>query len=94
MKKEKNKILDIDTNTTSNNLLKFPKKVTNKNKPKKYESFIVVSETEDSIYSPQYEEIIKLDGGKIYVAEDEIREIVQDELAKYFNGVNFNKNES
>ena len=93
MKKEKKRILDYRNNTTSNNFKKFPKKITNKNKTKKYESFTVVSETGDSIYFPQYE-VIKLDGGQKYVAEDKIREIIQDELAKYFNGVNFNKNES
>ena len=81
-----------DNNTTSNNLLKFPKKITNKNR-KKYELFNAVSETGDSIYSPQYEEVIKLDGGLMYVAEDKIREIVKDELTKHFNGMNFNKNE-
>ena len=82
-----------DNNIISNNFKKFPKKITNRT-TKKYESFNAVPETGDSIYSPQYEGAIKLDGGQMYVAEDKIREIVKDELTKYFNGVNLNKNES
>jgi hypothetical protein len=53
-----------DNNTISNNLLKFPKKITN-NDTKKYESFNVVSETGDSIYyATPFEEQI---GGQIFV---------------------------
>ncbi len=64
-----------NNNTTSNNLLKLPKKITNKNR-KKYESFNVVSETGDSIYSPQYEEFATLDGGQVFVLEIAIEELV------------------
>jgi hypothetical protein len=45
-----------------------------------YESFNVVSETGDSIYSPQYEEITKLyhNGyrGQVFISETTIEEIV------------------
>ncbi|MGE5634464.1 MAG: hypothetical protein ACM3VV_04485 [Deltaproteobacteria bacterium] len=61
-----------DNNTISNNLLKFPKKITN-NDTKKYESFNVLSETGDSIYGLLFEEQI---GGQIFVAESKIEEIV------------------
>jgi hypothetical protein len=95
-KKEKEGISNI---YTKKKLLSFPTKVNNNNNKikiptKNYELYNIVSENGDSIYSPQYEEVIKLDGGQMYIAEDKIREIVKDELAKYFNGVNFNKNES
>lgn len=45
-----------------------------------YESFNVVSETGDSIYSPQYEEITTLSNngyrGQIFISESAIEEIV------------------
>ena len=64
-----------DNNTISNNLIKFPKKITN-NDSKKYELINIVSETGDSIYSPQYEEYSTMEKGQVFVAESRIEEIV------------------
>lgn len=63
-----------DNNIISNNLKKFPKKISNNRG--KYESINIVSETGDSIYyttSPFEEQTV---GGQIFVAESKIEEIV------------------
>ena len=63
----------------------------------RYEGYNIVSETGDSIF---YDPLVSnlndevLNRQQIYIAEDKIREIVQqdeDKLTKHFNGVNFNK---
>ena len=71
-----------DSNNNNNNIsnnLKLPNKISNKNS-KKFEPFNVVSETGDSIYSPQYEEFTTLynNGYKcqIFISESAIEEIV------------------
>lgn len=82
-----------DNNTTSNNLLKFPKKITNKNS-KKFEPFNVVSETGDSIYpATQIEELEQEGGGQVYISLSEIRKIINEELDKRFGSSINNKNE-
>jgi hypothetical protein len=65
---------------------------------KRYEPYNLVSETGDSIfYDPLLSNLNDddiLNRQQIYIAEDKIREIVQQDknkLTKYFNGVNFNK---
>ena len=45
-----------------------------------YESLNVVSDNGDSIYSPVLEELFQ--GGQMYVSEDKIRDIVNEELDK------------
>jgi hypothetical protein len=66
----------------------------------RYEGYNIVSETGNSIF---YDPLVSnlndevLNRQQIYIAEDKIREIVQqdeDKLTKHFNGVNFNKIES
>jgi hypothetical protein len=71
----------------------------------KYEAYNIVSETGDSIfYDPLIsssifhndDQLVEEAGQQIYIAEDIIRDIVQQDenkLTKHFNGVNFNKNE-
>jgi len=84
-----------DNNTISNNLLKFPKKITN-NDTKKYESFNIVSETGDSIYSPPFEEltIAEESEGQVFISmdkmEDFVNQLIQHRLGPLFNN---NKNE-
>ena len=62
-----------DNNIRSNNLLKFPKKITNKNRRKKYEPFNIVSKTGDSIYTPLITSAspskVK-QGGQVYINVD------------------------
>jgi hypothetical protein len=63
-----------------------------------YEPYNIVSDTGDSIF---YDPLLfpnlnenEVTDDQIYIAEDKIREIVQqdeDKLTKHFNGVNFNK---
>ena len=72
-----------DNNTISNNLLKFPKKITN-NDTKKYESFNIVSETGDSIYSLPFEELTNSED-KVFISVDKLNEIVQKELKKHLD---------
>lgn len=53
--------------------------INNKTRSKNYELYNVVSETGDSIYAPQYEELKLEDdykGGQIFVSESAIKEIV------------------
>ena len=71
------------------NNLKFPNKITNKN-TQKYESFNVVSETGDSIYSPPFEQLPR---GQIFYSESIIREIVRQELATAIGMLVKSKNE-
>src|SRR5918993_933230 len=57
MTKEKKKILNYSNNTTSNKLIKFPKKITNN---KKYESFNVLNKNGDSsIYTRDSSQVEK-----------------------------------
>jgi hypothetical protein len=70
----KKKVLDSDTNIVKNKRKKSHSVTSNK----KYESINIVSETGDSIYSPQYEEFTTLDdGGQAYYSETVIEEIVK-----------------
>ncbi|HSF51244.1 MAG TPA: hypothetical protein VLA74_10830 [Nitrososphaeraceae archaeon] len=62
MSKEKNKILDSDTNTASNKLKKFTKE---NNNFKKNELFNVISETDNPIYFPLFEELTVMQQLKI-----------------------------
>jgi hypothetical protein len=77
--KDEKKVLDKDTNIVETKRKKSHSVTSNK----KYESFNIVSETGDSIYSPSFEELPN--GGQIYVSltqiQEIIREIVRQELA-------------
>ncbi len=89
-KKEVKKLITTDpeaiTNTTySNNINNklinksiLPNNTintTDKTRPKNYELYNIVSETGDSIYSPQYEEFVPLDDiGQVFVSETAIKE--------------------
>jgi hypothetical protein len=53
--------------------------ITNNNKKIKYEDWNIVSNDGDSIYALPIEQ---LEGGQIYVSEDKIRDIVNEELDK------------
>lgn len=80
MTKEKKKILNYRINITLNKLKKFSKE---NNNSKKYESFNVISETGNSIYSPLFEELTRAvvaDRGQIFISENAIRDIVRGEI--------------
>jgi|GEM_PF-2144524 len=64
-----------DSNNISNNLLKFPKKITN-NDTKKYELINIVSKTGDSIYCTTLPFEKPIIDGQIFIAESKIEEIV------------------
>lgn len=55
--------------------------MTNNKNNKKYEVVNHISDNGDSIYALPIEQVT---GGQIYISEDKIRDIVQDELAKRF----------
>jgi hypothetical protein len=86
------KILDSSTSVTNDET------DTTTTATKRYEPYNIVSETGDSIF---YDPLVSnlndeevLNRQQIYIAEDKIREIVQqdeDKLTKHFNGVNFNR---
>jgi hypothetical protein len=78
MSKEKNKILDIDTNTTSNKLKKVPK---DNNNFKKNELFNFISETYNPIYFPLFEDLIVIEQLRmLQYAIDSMESIVSKEL--------------
>jgi hypothetical protein len=86
------KILDSTTTSVTNNEIDTITTAT-----KRYEPYNIVSDTGDSIfYDPLLFNIFDNEKnklvGEIYIAEDNIRDIIQqDKLTKHFNGVNFNK---
>ena len=62
-------------------VIDFYKKVNSNTKG--YELFNVVADDGDSIYSPDFEEIDGLPlGGQMYISENKIRDIVNEELDK------------
>jgi hypothetical protein len=87
------KILDSSSTSVTNNEID----TITTSATKRYEPYNIVSETGDSIF---YDPLVSnlndevLNRQQIYIAEDKIIEIVQqdeDKLTKHFNGVNFNK---
>ena len=94
MKKKEIKYLDPESNNNRDNKLinkSFSHDTNNsiiyKTRPKNYELYNIVSETRDSVYSPEYEEFSTLldddlGEGQVYVSEDKIRDIVKEELDK------------
>ena len=96
-KKEKEDELNI---YSSEKLLRFSPKVNNNNNSNKnksnYEFFNIVSETGDSIYSPQHEKFTTLDDiGQVFVSEFAIEEIVNriiDHYQRLGSSLNNNKN--
>jgi hypothetical protein len=62
----------------------FPSKILN------YEHASCISETGDSIYSPEFEE---RNGGQIFVNESKIRDIIKEELDKRLGPSHNNKEE-
>jgi len=70
-----------NTNFYINNMIiDLPQKVNNSIKG--YETFNVVSETGDSIYSPLLKELPIEEKGQVFISEDKIEEIVQAKLDK------------
>ena len=82
MKGWPNKMSIKNNNKKDNNI--FPSNVFN------YEHANCITETGDSIYSPEFEE---RQGGQIFVNESKIRDIVKEELDKRF-GPSINKMEN
>lgn len=81
MAKDKKKVLDNDTNILETKRKKSHSVTSNK----KYESFNIVSETGDSIYSATQIEELKQEGGEqVYISLSGIRKIVNEELDKRF----------
>ena len=90
MAKDKKKVLDNDTNILETKRKKSHSVTSNK----KYESFNIVSETGDSIYSATQIEELKQEGGEqVYISLSGIRKIVNEELDKRFWILINNKNE-
>lgn len=77
MNEEKKKDLDFDTDIVYLKLLK----VLHESKTKGYETFNVVTDDGDSIYSPPFEELATCEG-QVFFSEDKIAEIVHKELDK------------
>ncbi len=81
---------------TSVNSINTNNTTTDKTRPKNYESFNVVSETGDSIYSPPFEEltIAEESEGQVFISmdkmEDFVNQLIQHRLGPLFNN---NKNE-
>jgi hypothetical protein len=86
MTREKKKGLENNTNDRQNKRKKSYIVTSNK----KYESFNIVSETRDSIYSPPFEQLPR---GQIFYSESIIREIVRQELTTAIGMLVKSKNE-
>lgn len=66
-------------------IIDFAQKVNNN--IKKYETFNVVSETGDSIYSSLSKELPVKEKGQVFISEDKIEEIVQEKLDKRLGAI-------
>jgi len=67
---KKKRVLYIDTNTAYN----------------KYEAFNIVTDDRDSIYAPSIEELAPVEKGQVFISEEWVRKIIQEELDKRLSG--------